>query len=502
MLTTTIVLAIALLFLGVLMFQLMRRNSSLAAKNDALTAENAELNVRIDKTENEKLLLDERLKNREETFRIMEEQRDKAAAEREAEREEARRKLEAEREESLRRLEAERTEAQKRFEEERTRLFEAQRKQMEESFQKLSEQNSAGLRRQNTESISELLKPIQEKFGEFDRTVKSSQEKAVEQDAAMRELLKNMMEQSKSVGDEARNLANALTGQSKIQGDFGEMLLVDLLKNSGLEEGVHFVTQNVIRDARGYEVKSEGGKTMIPDVIVYYPDDTEVIIDSKVSLTAYVDYCNATTIEERQRLSKEHLASVKRHVDELKTKDYASYIESGKRKVDYNIMFIPMEGAFRLMLEEDPVLWQRAKDAKVLIVSQMNLMIVLNMILMSWRQHDQEKNLEKVYATASELMSQIQGWLNAYDKLGDYLQKASAAYEESSRKLRDSNQSVIKKIDKLERLGIHPKRSAARIKTGSRMVGGTESVIPKSMAEGLDDERQLLVGESVQEGGE
>lgn len=376
------------------------------------------------------------------------------------------------------------------LDEQKKEVFESQRKQMEEAFARLSEQNSAGLRRQNSESITELLKPIQEKFGEFDKTIKANQQQAVSQDASMRELLKTMMEQSKNVGDEARNLADALMGRSKVQGDFGEMLLVDLLKSSGMEEGVHFVTQGVIRDEFGHEVKSETGATMIPDVIVYYPDDTQVIIDSKVSLRAYTNYINSENIEERSRYAKEHVASITRHIDELKIKDYASYIQSGKRKVDYNIMFIPVEGAFRLMLEEAPLLWQRAKDAKVLIVSQMNLMIVLNMILMSWKQHDQEKNIEKVYATASELMSQLKNWLDSFVKVGDHLDRAVGAYSDSRKKLMDSNQSVIKKIDKLEHLKISPKRSNARLKAGGRMVGGQESVIPHELAEGLDEHEE------------
>lgn len=414
----------------------------------------------------DKASLEARLAVQEESYRMLDEQREAARRELEEQRESARRTIE----------------------EEREKAFESQRRQLEESFRVLSEQNSAGLRRQNAESITELLKPIQDKFGEFDRTVKASQEKSVAQDASMRELLKTMMDQSKSVGEEARNLANALTGRSKVQGDFGEMLLVDLLKSAGLQEGIHFMTQGVIRDSGGHEVKSETGRTLIPDVIVYYPDDTEVIIDSKVSLNAYVNYMNASTVEERQRWAKEHVASVTRHIDELKSKDYASYIENGRRKLDYNIMFIPVEGAFRLMLEEAPLLWQKAKDVKVLVVSQMNLSIVLNMILMSWKQHDQEKNIEEVYNTASELMSQLKNWMEAYVKVGDYLEKAGTAYADSRKKLVDSNRSVIRKIDKLERLGLSPKRSNAKLKPGGRMVAGTESIIPKELSDGLETE--------------
>lgn len=431
---------------------------------------------RIGRLKGEKVALEGQLKAQDDTYRA----------------------LDAQRAEQQRQLDAERAEQQRRLAEERDKAFESQRKQMEESFRTLSEQNSAGLRRQNAESLGELLKPIQEKFSGFEKTVQDSQKLSVAQDAAMRELLKTVMDQSRTVGEEAKNLANALTGQAKIQGDFGEMLLVDILKNSGLEEGVHFKTQGVILDERGHEVKSETGRTLIPDVIVYYPDDTEVIIDSKVSLTAYVNYSNATSLEDRQRFAKEHINSVSSHIDELKRHDYASYIEPNRKKVDYNIMFIPMEGAFRLMLEEAPTLWQRAKDAKVLIVSQMNLMIVLNMILMNWRQHDQEKNIREVYDTASELMSQLKTWMDSFVKVGDSLEGALSAYNDSKKKLTESNQSVVRKIDKLERLKLAPKRSNARIKAGARMVGGQESIIPVKLADGLDKDEAVEATDNEQ----
>ena len=424
-------------------------------KLSAANAEKAAVSEQKAALANEKAVLESRLKSQEETFKALEEQR---------------------------------AEARLMIDEERKKAFESQRKQMEESFRLLSEQNSAGLRRQNAESITELLKPIKEKFGEFDAVMRTGQEKAAAQEASMREMIKALMEKSQSVSEEARNLANALTGHSKVQGDFGEMLLVDLLRSSGLEEGVHFRTQGVIRDAGGREIKSDSGATMIPDVIIYYPDDTELIIDSKVSLNAYMNYVNADKVEDRKRWAKEHVASVARHIDELKTKDYTSYIDDDRKKVDFNVMFIPMEGAFRLMLEEAPLLWQRAKDARVLIVSQMNLMIVLNMILMSWKQHDQEKNIQKVYDAASELMGQLNNWMESYVKVGELLDKTGKAYSDSRRALTDSQQSVIRKIDKLERLKLAPKRSKARIKSGGRMVEGRESIIPRELAEGLDGE--------------
>ena len=351
---------------------------------------------------------------------------------------------------------------------------------MKDAFKALSAETSASFKSQSADSISELLKPIKEKFEEFDRSVRESQKESAAQSAAMKENIENVLKHSRAVGDEARNLANALTGYSKVQGNFGEMLLTDVLKNAGLVEGVHFFTQGVITDSSGHEIKSDEGKTLIPDVMVLYPDDTTVIIDSKVSLNAYKEYMVAEAVEARRRLAKAHVESVRKHVDELKSKDYASYIPEGRRKVNYNIMFIPVEGAFRLMLEEDPVLWQVAKDNNVLIVSQMTLIIVLNMIQMAWKQANQEKNIAEVYRTAEELMSQLNGWMGSYVKIGESLEKAQTAYKDSTKKLTESNQSVVKKIQKLEKLGLAPKRSQGKIRTTGRTMGH-ESIIPTTL---------------------
>lgn len=351
---------------------------------------------------------------------------------------------------------------------------------MKDTFKALAAENSDTFKVKSEKTIGELLKPVQEKFREFSESVKESREKSLERHTRLEQQIKDLNERSRMVGDEARNLADALSGRSKVQGDFGEMLLTDVLKNAGLVEGIHFLTQHVITDSAGREVKSVEGKTLIPDVLVLYPDDTVVVVDSKVSLTAYSQYVNAATAEERSRLAKAHALSVRRHVDELKSKDYASYVPEGRRKVDYNIMFIPIEGAFRLMLEEDPALWQLAKDNNVLIVSQMTLVIVLNMIRMSWKQYDQEKNIADVYKTAEELMTQLKSWMDNFVTLGDALGKASKAYEDSKRKLSDSNQSVIKKIEKLEKLGLSPKRSKAALKSGARL-SSPDSVIPRQL---------------------
>ena len=354
--------------------------------------------------------------------------------------------------------------------------------EMRTAFKALSAENSEHFRKASAESVGELLKPIQEKFKEFSEHVKSSDEKNAERSGSMEKMIRILSEQSRSVGDQARALADAITGQSKTQGDFGEMLLVDLLRESGLQEGVNFDVQGVLRDEQGHEIKSDEGRTLIPDVIVHYPDGGEVIVDSKVSLKAFVEWNQATLPEDRKKWAREHIRSIRSHVDELRGKDYASYIPEGRRKIDYNLMFVPIENAFRLMQEEEPLLWQQAKNQGVLIVSQMSLAIVLNMILVAWRQFDQQRNIQEVFKTASELMSALENWMGEYAKMGERLEALNKSYGESTRMLKESSQSVVKKVAKLEKLGATRKRSNAALKTGGRMIGGRESVIPTMLA--------------------
>ncbi len=354
--------------------------------------------------------------------------------------------------------------------------------EMRTAFKALSAENSEHFRKASAESVGELLKPIQEKFKEFSEHVKSSDEKSAERSGSMEKMIRILSEQSRSVGDQARALADAITGQSKTQGDFGEMLLVDLLRESGLQEGVNFDVQGVLRDEQGHEIKSDEGRTLIPDVIVHYPDGGEVIVDSKMSLKAFVEWNQATLPEDRKKWAREHIRSIRSHVDELRGKDYASYIPEGRRKIDYNLMFIPIENAFRLMQEEEPLLWQQAKNQGVLIVSQMSLAIVLNMILVAWRQFDQQRNIQEVFKTASELMSALENWMGEYAKMGERLEALNKSYGESTRMLKESSQSVVKKVAKLEKLGATRKRSNAALKTGGRMIGGRESVIPTMLA--------------------
>lgn len=426
-------------------------NVSRSRREKELQSSNSGLQAQVTTLMAEKAALEAKLSAQEETRRLLDEQREES--------------LKAEKEQIGKSLE-----------------------EMRNAFKALSAENSEHFRKQSAESVEQLLKPIKEKFEKFDKSVQDSELNSAKRGAALEKMVQILSDKAMSVGDQARALADAITGQSKAQGDFGEMLLSDLLRSAGLEEGVNYDVQSVMRDDAGHEIKSEDGRTMLPDVIVHYPDGGEVIVDSKVSLKAYVKWNSSQNAEERKAFAREHVESVRSHVKELRAKDYASYIPEGRKKIDYNIMFIPVEGAFRLMQEESPLLWNEAKEAGVLIVSQMSLSIVLNMVLIAWRHHDQQRNIEEVYDTAAELMSALHNWMDQYVAIGDKLNSARKAYDESMHTLTDSRQSVVKKIAKLEKLRVGPKRSRAAIKAGGRMVGGRESVIPQELSSAITEE--------------
>lgn len=485
-----LVLVLAVAVLALVYSAGKKKDRTIAALNQDLSLakeQKAALQAKLDAQAETQRALDAEREERQRALDAEREQRQKAL---DAEREERQKALDAEREEAQRAMEEQRQQAQRAIDAQRDLAFARQKEQMDNSlkemanaFKALSAQNSEHFKEQSKQAVGDLLKPIQEKFEAFGKSIQESDEKTIKHSTDLQAMIRLLSEQSQSVGNQAKALADAITGQSKVQGDFGEMLLVDLLRSSGLKEGDNFDVQSVLTDEQGHEIKSDEGATMIPDVIVHYPDGGEVIVDSKVSLKAFVAWNQATTTEDRDRLAKEHVASIEKHINELRGKDYASYIPEGRKKIDYNIMFVPIESAFQLMQHTAPLLWQKAKDEKVLIVSQMSLSVVLNMVLIAWRQHYQQRNIEEVYETASGLMSAIKNWLESYDKLGQIITKVSAEYTESTRLLKDSSQSVIKKIDKLQQLGVSPKRSKAAIKAGGRkVVGGSESVIPQNLS--------------------
>ena len=302
-------------------------------------------------------------------------------------------------------------------------------------------------------SLGQIVNPLKENIAELKKAMEDGSKEQAERNGEMRERIKSLMEHSDAARKSADELAAAFKHGNKMQGDWGETILEELLSSQGLTKGVHFDTQAVIRDADGRTVRNEGGSILRPDVILHLDERREVIIDSKVSLSAYVDYVNAENELDRQNCLKAHLDSIKKHVKELATKDYSSYVKSPKVSAGYVIMFVPNMGALWSALNAEPDLWRKAADQNVYIADEQSLYGALKIVSMTWTQVAQAQNHEKVYELANEMIDRVGQFMEKYEAVGKALKKASDEYEAAERKLSPQGQSIINTSNKLIKLG-------------------------------------------------
>ena len=302
-------------------------------------------------------------------------------------------------------------------------------------------------------SLGQIVTPLKENIAELKKAMEDGSKEQAERDGEMRERIKSLMEHSDAARKSADELAAAFKHGNKMQGDWGETILEELLSSQGLTKGVHFDTQAVIRDAEGRTVRNADGGIMRPDVILHLDERREVIIDSKVSLSAYVDYVNAENEPERQNFLKAHLDSIKKHVKELATKDYSSYVKLPKVSAGYVIMFVPNMGALWTALNAEPDLWRKAADQNVYIADEQSLYGALKIVSMTWTQVAQAQNHEKVYELANEMIDRVGQFMEKYEAVGKALKKATEEYEAAERKLSPQGQSIINTSNKLIKLG-------------------------------------------------
>ena len=302
-------------------------------------------------------------------------------------------------------------------------------------------------------SLGQIVNPLKENIAELRKAMEEGNKEQAERNGEMRERIKSLMEHSDAARKSADELAAAFKHGSKVQGDWGEAVLEELLTSHGLTKGVHFDTQAVIRDKSGKVVRNEDNAMLKPDVILHLDDKREVIIDSKVSLTAYVDYVNAENEADRQKYLKMHIDSIKKHVKELAEKSYASYVQPPKVSAGYVIMFVPNIGALWTALNAEPDLWRKAADSNVYITDQQSLYGALKIVSLTWTQLAQAENHERVYELAGEMIERVGLFLEKYDAIGTALEKATAEYNEGKKKLLPSGHSITNTSGKLIKLG-------------------------------------------------
>ena len=302
-------------------------------------------------------------------------------------------------------------------------------------------------------NIEQIVTPLRETIEKMKQTMSDSTLKQTELSSEMKANIENMMRHSAAAKESADELARVFKHRSKVQGDWGERVLDELLTSQGLTQGIHYDIQTTIRDAADNVVRTDTGGNLRPDVIMHIDNNREIIVDSKVSLTAFIDYVNAETEEERQKYLKAHIDSIQKHVKELSKKDYSSYIKAAKVKMDYVIMFVPHTGALWTALNAQPDLWRKAMELNVFIADEQTLFAALRMISLTWTQIAQAQNHEKVYELANEILDRVGKFMKSYDSIGKAIKSAQDAYEEGEKKLAPSGQSIIQTCAKLEKLG-------------------------------------------------
>lgn len=303
------------------------------------------------------------------------------------------------------------------------------------------------------ENLGQIVNPLRETIDKMKQAMTENTLKQTSMSSEMKANIEHMMRQSAAAQKSAEELTRVFKHGTKVQGDWGETVLDELLEAQGLTRGVHYDVQSVIRDGSGQVIKSEEGSLMRPDVILHLDLRREVIIDSKVSLTAFIDYVNAETEDERQQYLKAHIESIQKHVKELSVKDYSSYIQPPKVKMDYVIMFVPHTGALWTVLNAQPDLWRKAMDKNVFIADEQTLFAALRIINLTWTQITQVQNHEKVYALANEMLDRVGQFMKKYQALGKALDNAKSAYEDGEKKLQPSGQSILQTCGKLLKLG-------------------------------------------------
>lgn len=302
-------------------------------------------------------------------------------------------------------------------------------------------------------NLGQIVNPLRETIDKMKQAMNENTLKQTSMSSEMKTNIEHMMRQSAAAQKSAEELTRVFKHGTKVQGDWGETVLDELLEAQGLTRGIHYDVQSVIRDGSGQVVKSEEGSLMRPDVILHLDQRREVIIDSKVSLTAFIDYVNAETEDLRQQYLKAHIESLQKHVKELSVKDYSSYIQPPKVKMDYVIMFVPHTGALWTALNAQPDLWRKAMDKNVFIADEQTLFAALRIINLTWTQITQVQNHEKVYALANEMLDRVGQFMKKYQALGKALDSAKSAYEDGEKKLQPSGQSILQTCNKLVKLG-------------------------------------------------
>ncbi len=314
--------------------------------------------------------------------------------------------------------------------------------QFEKLAHQIFEEKSGKFTEANKNNIEALLKPLNENINTFKQKVEETYDKESKQRFSLEEKVKDLIENTQKISQEANNLASALKGQAKKQGDWGETILERILEVSGLEKNREYFIQENLKD--------EQGQNQRPDIIVRLPDDRNIIIDSKVSLNAYLRYSEADSKEQQDIFIANHLQAINQHIDQLSAKKYEELTSS----LDFVIMFIPVEPAYILAVQSDPDLWAYAYTRRILMISPTNLIAVLKIVADLWKREMQSKNAVEIAREGANLYDKFVGFVSTIEDIGRHLSRSQDAYLQAVSQLKDGRGNLISRVQKLRKLGV------------------------------------------------
>ena len=335
------------------------------------------------------------------------------------------------------------------------------REQVQNATNQMLKERQAELQQSNSTNMKQIVDPLKESIAKMETALKENKSTQETSTEAIKEKITTLVSTTMRVQDSADRLSNALTAESKTQGNWGELKIESLLNAIGLEKGLEYEVQEYLRDANGNIIVSdETARRMQPDIILHLDDTRDLIVDAKVSLTAFIDYTNATDEQERTIALAAHLKSVRNHVKELAKKNYANYVKAPRQSVDFVMMFVPVDAALRLALDSDTTLWREAMNQGVFIVGEQNLYAALRAVQVTWTAIKQNANNKAICDTAEELLGRVGDLLERVNKMGKKLGEVQTAYEAVVDKA-NKGQSVLGSANKLVKLGakastIHP----------------------------------------------
>ena len=343
-------------------------------------------------------------------------------------------------------------EGERKNHEENIRLLKEAKEELGNQFKILAssilEEKTRVFAERNKSGLNEILNPLKERLGEFQKKIQENYETEGKERHTLQNEVRKLMEMNDRLSKEASNLVNALKGENKTQGSWGEMILERILEVSGLRKGEEYTVQESYIDAAGNRVQ--------PDVIIHLPDKRYMIIDSKMSLNAYDAYANGETAEEQAQALKAHIASLRNHIKGLSGKEYHKL--HGDQSPDFVVMFIPVEPAFMLAIAEDGRLWEDAWKSNVLLVSSSTLLFVMRIVAQLWRQEMRSRNAQDIANRGAALYDKLVGFVEDFESVGVQIARAEKSFENAKGKLTAGQGNVIRQAQMLKKLGIESRK--------------------------------------------